>query len=156
EKIKDRYSANELSLIDLKKSETYKLNEIDSLNKIISQTKEDAIRLQKIIHTHRQLEMFTPDTCPYCLKTVERVTDKCVCGNAIDENDYQRYFYDPTEYYTLLKSKVKSLDTMRIAIDTANKELNELRETIEDAAKENLELKAELARTLNSIEYITC
>ncbi len=155
EKIKDRYSANELSLIDLKKSETYKLNEIDSLNKIISQTKEDAIRLQKIIHTHRQLEMFTPDTCPYCLKTVERVTDKCVCGNAIDENDYQRYFYDPTEYYTLLKSKVKSLDTMRIAIDTANKELNELRKIIEDTAKANLELKAELARTLNSIEYIT-
>lgn len=155
EKIKDSYSENELSLVELRQSETFKKNEIDSLNKIISQTKEDALRLQKIIHTHRQLEMFTPDTCPYCLKNVERVTDKCVCGNEIDENDYQRYFYDPSEYYTLLKSKVKSLETMRVALDAANKELNEFKEIIQNAEKLSLELKINLAQALDKIEYIT-
>ncbi|MDP1165893.1 hypothetical protein, partial [Klebsiella pneumoniae] len=80
-----------------------------------TRTKEDARRIEKIIHTHKQLEMFTPDTCPYCLKHVDRPSDKCVCGNEIDENDYRRYFYDPSEYYSLLKSKIKSLETMKIA-----------------------------------------
>lgn len=154
-KLKEAYGRTELNLIDLQKSIELKLKDIDSLNRVIRQTREDAFRLQKIIHTHRQLEMFTPDTCPYCLKNVDRPSDKCVCGHDIDENDYRRYFYDPSEYYTLLKSKVKSLETMETALKSAQDELKTLENDLEISNLENLNLKNELSYALSEIEYIT-
>ncbi len=154
-KIKEAYGRTELNLIDLQRNIELKLKDIDSLNRVIRQTREDAFRLQKIIHTHRQLEMFTPDTCPYCLKNVDRPSDKCVCGHDIDENDYRRYFYDPSEYYTLLKSKVKSLETMEIALKSAQDEFKNLEDDFEKSNIENLKLKDELSYALSEIEYIT-
>ncbi|EKN3442223.1 AAA family ATPase [Yersinia enterocolitica] len=154
-KLKEAYGRTELSLIDLKRNIEFKFKDIDSLNRVIRQTREDAFRLQKIIHTHRQLEMFTPDTCPYCLKNVDRPSDKCVCGHDIDENDYRRYFYDPSEYYTLLKSKVKSLETMEIALKSAQDEFRVLESDFEKLNIENLNLKDKLSYALSEIEYIT-
>ncbi|WP_368210633.1 hypothetical protein [Aeromonas sp. R4-2] len=154
-KLKEAYGRTELNIIDLQKKIDLKLKDIDSLSRVIRQTKEDAFRLQKIIHTHRQLEMFTPDTCPYCLKNVDRPSDKCVCGHDIDENDYRRFFYDPSEYYTLLKSKVKSLETMEIALKTTRNELKELESDFEKLNIENIKTKNELSTALSEIEYIT-
>ncbi|ELY2812533.1 AAA family ATPase [Cronobacter sakazakii] len=154
-KLKEAYGRTELHLINLRNMIDLKLKDIDSLNRVVKQTKEDAFRLQKIIHTHKQLEMFTPDTCPYCLKNVDRPSDKCVCGHDIDENDYRRYFYDPNEYYTLLKSKVKSLETMDIALKSARNELHELEKNFDDVKTENTKLKKELSHALSELEYIT-
>ncbi|EKG5018925.1 hypothetical protein O3Q57_004120, partial [Salmonella enterica] len=154
-KLKEAYGRTELDLIDLQKKIELKLKDIDSLNRVIRQTREDAFRLQKIIHTHRQLEMFTPDTCPYCLKNVDRPSDKCVCGHDIDENDYRRYFYDPSEYYTLLKSKVKSLETMEIALKSVQSELTALENDFGKLKVENQNLKNEFSNALSEIEYIT-
>ncbi|WEE25123.1 AAA family ATPase [Aeromonas hydrophila] len=155
QKLKEAYGRAELNLIDLQRNIDLKWKDIDSLNRVIRQTREDAFRLQKIIHTHRQLEMFTPDTCPYCLKNVDRPSDKCVCGHDIDENDYRRYFYDPSEYYTLLKSKVKSLETMEIALKSTQDEFKALESDLEKSNIENIHLKNELSRALSEIEYIT-
>ncbi|SFR16767.1 hypothetical protein SAMN04487773_3755 [Enterobacter sp. kpr-6] len=155
QKLKEAYGRTELNLIELQKNIELKYKDIDSLHRVIRQTREDAFRLQKIIHTHRQLEIFTPDTCPYCLKNVDRPSDKCVCGHEIDENDYRRYFYDPSEYYTLLKSKVKSLETMEVALKSAKDELKNLENELEESNVENLNLKNELSFALSEIEYIT-
>lgn len=155
QKLKEAYGRTELNLIELQKNIELKYKDIDSLHRVIRQTREDAFRLQKIIHTHRQLEIFTPDTCPYCLKNVDRPSDKCVCGHEIDENDYRRYFYDPSEYYTLLKSKVKSLETMEVALKSAKDELKNLENELEESNIENLNLKNELSYALSGIEYIT-
>ncbi|WP_214279304.1 hypothetical protein, partial [Escherichia coli] len=81
EKLKEEFSLTEIELINYENLALNKYKEIDSINDIITRTKEDARRIEKIIHTHKQLEMFTPDTCPYCLKHVDRPSDKCVCGN---------------------------------------------------------------------------
>lgn len=155
QRLKEKFSSSELELIDVEKKLELKLKDINSLNRIVNQTREDAFRLQKIIHTHKQLEMFTPDTCPYCLKTVDRPSDKCVCGHDIDENDYRRYFYDPDEYYTLLKSKVKSLETMNVALKEANEEYQELSNQHETLKVRSESIKNSLSKALNEIEYIT-
>ncbi|MCP1438404.1 energy-coupling factor transporter ATP-binding protein EcfA2 [Erwinia persicina] len=155
QRLKEKFSAAELELLEIEKKIELKLKDIDSINRVTNQTREDAFRLQKIIHTHKQLEMFTPDTCPYCLKNVDRPSDKCVCGHDIDESDYRRYFYDPGEYYTLLKSKVKSLETMKIALDAANVEYNQLNDSYNALKKQSVENKGLLSKALNEIEYIT-
>ena len=155
EKLKEEFSLTEIELINYENLALNKYKEIDSINDIITRTKEDARRIEKIIHTHKQLEMFTPDTCPYCLKHVDRPSDKCVCGNEIDENDYRRYFYDPSEYYSLLKSKIKSLETMKIALDSSKEELASIHAKIKKLRETNSELKNELRNALDNIEYIT-
>lgn len=155
QKIKDNLNTNELELISIRNEIDIKIKDIGLIGQVISRTREDAFRLRKIIHTHRQLEMFTPDTCPYCLKSVDRPSDKCVCGSEIDEHDYRRYFYDPSEYYTLLKSKVKSLETMDIALSAAKSELNELDKKFKEHKDINDKIKSELSQVISEIEYVT-
>lgn len=155
QRLKEKFSSVELELLEMEKNVELKLKDIDSISRVTNQTREDAFRLQKIIHTHKQLEMFTPDTCPYCLKNVDRPSDKCVCGHDIDENDYRRYFYDPGEYYTLLKSKVKSLETMSVALEAAQNEYKQLNKIYDDLKKQSDENKNSLSRALSEIEYIT-
>ena len=155
QKIKDNLNTNELELISIRNEIDIKIKDIGLIGQVISRTREDAFRLRKIIHTHRQLEMFTPDTCPYCLKNVDRPSDKCVCGSEIDEHDYRRYFYDPSEYYTLLKSKVKSLETMDVALSAAKSELNELDKKFKEHKDINDKIKSELSQVISEIEYVT-
>jgi len=155
QKIKDNLNTNELELISIRNEIDIKIKDIGLIGQVISRTREDAFRLRKIIHTHRQLEMFTPDTCPYCLKSVDRPSDKCVCGSEIDEHDYRRYFYDPSEYYTLLKSKVKSLETMDVALSAAKSELNELDKKFKEYKDINDKIKSELSQVISEIEYVT-
>lgn len=78
---------------------------------------EDIRRIKKILYTHEQLNLFSADTCPYCLNTVDRPKDRCVCGCVVDEKNYQRFFYSASEYIEILKSKVKSLETLRSAAE---------------------------------------
>jgi DNA repair exonuclease SbcCD ATPase subunit len=90
------------------------------LSKVI-QAKEyvevDIDRISKVILTHNQLTLFTPDTCPYCLSDVSRHPDKCVCGSDVDEARYQRFFYSSSEYQEILKSKIKSIESFNRIIE---------------------------------------
>jgi hypothetical protein len=51
-----------------------------------------------------------------------RTPGHCVCGNSVNEHDYQRFFYSPAEYLDILKSKSKTLETLRLAIKTVQDE----------------------------------
>ncbi|WP_416047200.1 hypothetical protein [Cupriavidus basilensis] len=107
----------------------------------------DIQRINKVIYAHGQLSLFSRDTCPYCLSDVMRAPGHCVCGSAVDEHDYQRFFYSPAEYLDILKSKSKTLQTLRLAIRSVQEEsarwkaereqmaqeLSTRRERIEDA-----------------------
>lgn len=76
----------------------------------------DIQRINKVIYAHGQLNLFSRDTCPYCLNDVLRTPGHCVCGQAVEEQDYQRFFYSPAEYLEILKGKTKALETLRLAI----------------------------------------
>jgi hypothetical protein len=78
--------------------------------------KADIERINKVIYTHGQLNLFNRDTCPYCLNDVMRSPGHCVCGHSVEELDYQRFFYSPVEYLEILRSKTKTLETLRFAI----------------------------------------
>ena len=100
--------------------------------------RDDISRIEKILFTHKQLKLFSADTCPYCLSTVERVTGKCVCGGPIDESQYQRFFYSASEYLEILTSKTKSLQTLdqagrdiRVEIESVSKELTSASEELQ-------------------------
>lgn len=92
------------------------------------QLKEDIIRevtqIKKIILAHEELNLFSPDTCPVCLREVKRAENHCICGAPLEESQYERFFYSSDEYLDILKSKQKSVETVDIAIQSCQEELS--------------------------------
>ncbi|CAK3421001.1 hypothetical protein VCRA2120O333_20395 [Vibrio crassostreae] len=148
-------------------------NRLKSINKHISIIEKELVtiiqgkaanqvdieRISKIILTHEQLSLFSPDTCPYCLKDVDRTPHHCVCGNDVDEENYQRYFYSSEEYQEILKSRIKSLDTFDSAINELNikvarliKSKDNIEENICTIDKKLLEMMKGLAIEVSEVD----
>ncbi|WP_199426664.1 coiled-coil domain-containing protein [Thermaerobacillus caldiproteolyticus] len=140
-KIDSQYS----ELKSLKKTTTVELRDLLKL-------KDDVIlevtQIKKIILAHEELNIFSPNTCPCCLRKVKRKRNYCICGNSIDENQYEKFFYNSEEYLDILKSKQKSVETIDIAIQSCREELNDL-DT--DLAKLDIE-RTKLRQELSNIE----
>lgn len=118
---------NELARLELKiaNSEgriTSTTVEYARLSDLRTQLIEEVVRIRKIIHAHETLALFSPDTCPCCLRKVDRPIGKCICGQAIDEAAYQRFFYSSEEYLAILKSKQKNVETVEAAMKDCEQE----------------------------------
>lgn len=120
-------------LIELTKIEHLKEDRLDEIN-----------HLKKIIFTHKELNLFSPNTCPYCFNEVKRTEGHCICGSKVDETQYEKFFYSAKEYFDILKIKEKSLSTLEIAIKSCKEELNEVAANKEDLLKEKQKLKQAL------------
>lgn len=130
-------------LIDIELKIEDILNKINRLYKEINNIKilkENTIlevtQIKKIILTHEELNLFSPDSCPYCLNKVEREEGHCICGREVSESEYEKFFYSSDEYLTILKSKQKSVETLDIAIESCNDELSTLNQELESSRKQ--------------------
>lgn len=92
------------------------LNELNNINKLKEEVILEVTQLKKIILTHEELNLFSPDSCPYCLRHVQRKENHCICGHSVDENEYERFFYTSEEYLDILHSKQKSVETIENAL----------------------------------------
>lgn len=99
----------------LEESQAQLVREAGQLIDVERSLESDIQRINKVIYAHGQLNLFSRDTCPYCLNDVTRTPGHCVCGNIVDEHDYHRFFYSPAEYLDILKSKSKTLETLKLA-----------------------------------------
>lgn len=138
-----RYEAVSVDRAVLDEKLTFLFREKARLDEVQVVLNDDIHRIQKILYTHEQLKLFSADTCPYCLNTVERAKDRCVCGCVVDEKNYQRFFYSAAEYIDILKSKAKSLETMRSAVEGVRDEISRLARSRDDmdAATEDARVK---------------
>lgn len=123
------------------------IDEVGRLVDVERALEADIQRINKVIYAHGQLNLFSRDTCPYCLNDVLRTPGHCVCGQSVEEQDYQRFFYSPAEYLEILKGKTKALETLRLAIrgvqeehthwneerDKVSRDISAKRERIEEA-----------------------
>lgn len=117
----------QIILSEKKETLTNLLEERQKLALIRESAKKEIDQITKIIHSHDQLNLFSSDSCPYCLAKVDRVSGHCVCGSEIDEEQYERFSYTSLEYKNILKSKIKSLDTIDLAITDCNSEITGIR-----------------------------
>ncbi len=172
---KDHYSSNRvtslgLELIDKEKRQLISfekflkqeerknkelLNERFDIKSVYDKTVEDIYRIQKILHTHKQLDLFSSDTCPYCLTAVQRAKNKCICGSDIEEGQYQRYFYEPSEYYELLSSKIKSLETVKFAMTDIEEDLSENNSSIGDIVEKISDLDSKISHRIENVEEVS-
>ena len=142
-----------------KKKEYYKkiTLELEKINMLIENKEIEIKQLKKIVFTHKELNLFSPNTCPYCFNEVNREKDHCVCGNVIKEEYFEKYFYDMNEYLSMIKQKNKSLSTFYDArrsilddIKECTEEISELRIKLKNNQKLILSLKSD-----NVVKYNT-
>jgi DNA repair exonuclease SbcCD ATPase subunit len=144
----------ELKLSRLKENLISTLDERYKLSVVRSESVSEIRRIEKVIFSHDQLNLFTSDTCPYCLNHVDRVESHCVCGASIEEEQYERFFYTSKEYKDILKSKLKGLSTIKTAYDDCDSEVQGTKKGIESVEKESVVLREKLQETLGRMDEI--
>lgn len=152
ESLKANIVDNELSLSDHKDKLLSFLNERGKLAKIRTETAIEVRQIEKVIFSHDQLNLFTADTCPYCLSKVTRQDNHCVCGSKIEEEQYERFFYTSQEYKDMLKSKVKTLATIQSALDGCNDDVGKVKEKINTLVDNLSNLREKLGETLQKVD----
>ena len=143
--LKNEIIEKQLTLSELIQKLISTIGERQKLNSIKENTLREISQISKIIHSHDQLNLFSADTCPYCLGKVERIAGHCVCGSEIREEQYQRFFYTSKEYKDIYKSKIKTTHTIEMAITDCEQELNTFKKAI-------MHIEAELPELMRKIE----
>lgn len=93
---------------------------IDKILYLIDEAEKELQEIEKIRLVNKKLKLFTPNTCPYCLREVERNKGKCLCGNDILEEQYEKFFYTDQEYLNILKVKKKSIQSLGKLLNKKN------------------------------------
>lgn len=130
--IKLQILSAELELGGKARSYSEVTEELSKLRRIRESVILEVTQITKIIHSHEKLSLFSADTCPYCLREVNREKGHCVCGSEIEEEQYERFFYSSEEYTDILKSKQKSIETIEIAIAGCQEQVAEVGKEIDD------------------------
>jgi DNA repair exonuclease SbcCD ATPase subunit len=152
ESLKANIIDTEISLGDHKDKLLSFLNERGKLARIRTETATEIRQIEKVIFSHDQLNLFTADTCPYCLTKVTRQDNHCVCGSKIEEEQYERFFYTSQEYKDILKSKVKTLATIQSALDDCNNDVDKVKEDINTFVDKLSYLRTKLGETLQRVD----
>jgi DNA repair exonuclease SbcCD ATPase subunit len=113
---------------------------------------KEVTQLNKIIHAHETLDVFTPNSCPFCLGELDREKNKCYCGNPVDEETFEKFFFSSEEYWSLLKARKKSIETVNLVINSVIKEIEKLTIELKEFELISDELKAEVKNNLNKVD----
>ncbi|MCB2353928.1 AAA family ATPase [Clostridium estertheticum] len=146
--LKDVITEITFALRDKKENYRKITNELDKINIIIKNREIEIKQLKKIVFTHNELNIFSPNTCPYCFNKVIREKNHCVCGNVVDESYFEKSFYSMEEYLSMIKQKNKSFSTLEDAreniledIQVCTKEISNISFELEKKRKTILSIK---------------
>lgn len=103
---------------------------IDKILFLIDKADKEIKEIENIRFVNKKLALFSPNTCPYCLREVERECGKCICGNKIDEEEYEKFFYSEEEYFEILKVKKKSKKSLKMLLEKKNNRLADVKNNI--------------------------
>ncbi|MDO5291603.1 MAG: AAA family ATPase [bacterium] len=102
--------------------------------------------LQKILFTASYIDIIAEDRCPFCNEKVDLSNKRCICGS--DKYlDFSRFIYSDKEYKSMIKSKVKGLQTVERSISSYEEDIKRFKERIEVAYRQ----KEETINTIKSI-----
>jgi DNA repair exonuclease SbcCD ATPase subunit len=127
--------------------------ELKNFTFLFQDLKNEIQQIEKIKYLHNRLSLFSPDTCPYCLKDVQRSEGKCICGSDIDEAEYEKFFYTEDEYLDMILSKKKSLESLDFAINSCNEDIENINAKLRELLLEKKSIKesiTNLSREMNS------
>lgn len=150
--LKNQITEKQLALSSLNQDLIATIGEKQKLNSVKENTLREISQIVKIIHSHDQLNLFSADTCPYCLGKVERTAGHCVCGSEIKEEQYQRFFYTSKEYKEIYKAKIKTTHTIETAIIDCEQDINSIQKNIRQLETEIPELMRKIEERIDNLD----
>ena len=130
---------------------------IDKILYLIEEAEKEFEEIETIRLINKKIKLFTPNTCPYCLREVERKEGKCICGHDIAEEQYEKFFYTDEEYLDILKVKKKSILSLNHLLERKNERMkvilshiNTINKVLEKTQKYIGELTKDIASSYNS------
>lgn len=128
-------------------------DEVISLLGIQEQLSVEISQIKKVTYVHKQLKLFSPDTCPYCLSSIDRPVGKCICGSSVDESKYERFFYSTTEYHEIIKSKTKNLRSIESAVKDVKDDLSKSEKKVEGLKTEAAQIAAKIEELVSNLGF---
>jgi len=108
---------------------------IEKIIFLIEEAEKELEEIEKIRLVNKKLKLFTPNTCPYCLREVERKKGKCICGSDVSEEQYEKFFYTEEEYLSILKVRKKSIQSLGGLLERKNSRMKNILMNIEKAGE---------------------
>jgi hypothetical protein len=108
---------------------------------------EEINQIQKIIFTHDKLDLFSMEVCPFCMNKKDVVEGICICGSKFNDDDYEKFVYNSSEYDGILSHKKKSIK----AITQAKEDFSEDIDKVTKKIAENSELIASYTQKLKTV-----
>lgn len=133
------------------KSRILTMQSIDKIVYLLDEAEKELEEIEKIRLVNKKLKLFTPNTCPYCLRKVEREEGKCICGNDIMEEQYEKFFYTDEEYLDILKVKKKSIQSLNSLLERKNERIRGIDVHLENIKQEIEKIKHYLSELMNDI-----
>jgi|SRR5690554_2882240 len=113
---------------------------------------KEVTQLKKIIHAHETLDVFKSNSCPFCLNVMDRKKNECYCGCTIDEDTFEKFFFSTDEYWSLLKSRKKSVETADLVIESVLLEKKSLEKEYKALTIKSQELKTSIKNALSKVD----
>jgi len=127
--------------------------EKEKIEKLLKTHENEIVSINKSIFTHEKLNLFDFEVCPFCANEVIKQENKCLCGNDISENNYEKFLYDTSEYKEILKHKEKTLESIIFSLDSYKDDIKSLDEELNVNNKKIKGLNIFIKSAINSIEY---
>lgn len=150
---------SEIIELELRVSDnTLKRNELSAESKkieaLLKNINQETIQIEKIIFTHDKLNLFSLEVCPFCMSTeIKKEEGYCICHSEIKDVDYEKFVYKSSEYKTILQHKKKNIDSIKIALNSYNEDIDELERNIKKDVDEVVLLKEKLTKIIMAIEF---
>ena len=143
---RQKFSEYEEKVYGFKKEKSNIVLEYSRVKRVRENVVLEVTHLKKIIITNENLNLFSPNTCPICLKNANREPEKCICGNEVSEEQYQKFFYTKEEYFNILKSKQKNIETLDFALKGYEDDINYLGDKISAFESKLEEMRGEISQ----------
>lgn len=127
--------------------------EKEKVGKLLVNLNDEIIQIEKIVFTNDKLDLFSLEVCPFCMSEVKHKKGICICGSQINDKEYEKFVYNSNEYNKILGHKRKSLESIKIAFKSYEKDLNELQKSIAEKEKRSVNLKKDLRKIIDEIEF---
>lgn len=120
----------------------------------VHRTLQDEIQqIQKIIFTHERLDLFSMEVCPFCMNKKEIAIGVCICGSKFNEDDYEKFVYNSSEYKDILSHKQKSIKAIMQAKEDYAQDIYEITGKIEKNTKLIDEYTKRLKTVIETAEF---
>lgn len=128
--------------------------EKNKVERLLENAKNEIESINKTIFAHEKLNLFDFDICPFCASTdIINEDNKCLCGSTIQENTYEKFLYDTSEYTEILKHKNKTLETIHSALNSYDEEFIKLDDILKINQEKSNKLNHFIKEAIESIEY---